>query len=77
MQSNPSGVMGARRASYSEWAAARARRTDGDVVGTLEETGVPARPGPLRVHPLWRWSLHLHRVVVVVVVVVVDDDGVV
>jgi hypothetical protein len=28
----------------------------------------------MRVHLLWRWCLHLHRVDVVVVVVVVDDD---
>ena len=49
-----------------------ARRTDGDVVATLKETGLPARAGLMRVHLLWRWCLH--RVVVVVVVVVVDDD---
>ena len=41
-----SGVDGRRAgASCFEWAAARARRTDGDVVATLIETGVPARLG--------------------------------
>ena len=41
-----SGVDGRRAgASCFEWTAARARRTDGDVVATLKETGVPARLG--------------------------------
>ena len=39
-----------------------ARRTDGDVVATFKETGLPARAGLVRVHLLWRWCLHLHRV---------------
>ena len=73
MQRNPLGVDG-RRASFFEWAAAGARRTYGDVVATLKETGLPARAGLMRVHFLWRWCLHLHRAVVAVVVVVVVDD---
>ena len=46
------------------------RRTDGDVVATIKETGLPTHPGLVRVHLLWHWCLHLHRVDVVVV----DDD---
>ena len=51
------------------------RRTDGDVVATIKETGLPTHPGLVRVHLLWHWCLHLHRVALVVVVVVVVDWG--
>ena len=66
--------MGAGRERAFCMSCSWARRTDGDVVATLKETGLPARAGLMRVHLLWRWRLHLHRVDVVVVVVVVDDD---
>ena len=52
-----------------------ARRTDRDVVATIKETGLPAQHGLVRVHLLWHWCLHLHRVALVVVVVVVVDWG--
>jgi hypothetical protein len=68
--------MGAGRERAFCMGCSWARRTDGDVVATLKETGLPARAGLMRVHLLWRWRLHLHRVdVVVVVVVVVYDWG--
>jgi hypothetical protein len=54
--------MGAGRERAFCMGCSWARRTDGDVVTTLKETGLPARAGLMRVHLLWRWRLHLHRV---------------